>query len=88
MGRWNDPFVQRLADDAEHATESRWELLADDERFGLRAGDVLICVPYWLDPGDKLTVLRRESDGFDPSCNVYRSQVRRATDPGAGWPDG
>lgn len=75
-GEWSDPFVRRLADDAKGRAESRWVLLADDERFGLHAGDVLVCVPYWLDPGDKLTVLRRESDGFDPSCNVYRSEVR------------
>lgn len=77
---WSDPFVQRLAAQAEGAPESRWELLADDERFGLRAGDVLVCVPYWLDPACKLTVLRRESDGYDPSCNVYRHEVRALAD--------
>lgn len=50
-------------------------LKEDDPRFGLKKGDVLECVPYWLDPSDKWTVLRRVSDGFDPSCNVYRHQV-------------
>lgn len=54
----------------------RWLLREDDLRFGLRKGDVLLCVPYWLDP-DKLTVLHRESDGCAPQCNVYRSQVKR-----------
>lgn len=59
------------------SVEPEFELLADDERFDLRAGDVLECVPYTYDPHDKLTVLRRVSDGMQPSCNVYRSQVRR-----------
>lgn len=54
----------------------RYRLKADDERMGLKAGDILVCVPYWLDPA-KLTVLRRESDGWDPECNVYRHQVER-----------
>ena len=54
----------------------RYVLREDDPRMGLSAGDVLLCVPYWLDP-DKLTVLGREVDGFDPRCNVYRSQVER-----------
>lgn len=59
----------------------RWVLLDDDLRMGLHKGDVLLCVPYWLDP-DKLTVIRREADGFDPCCNVYRSQVERAEQSG------
>ena len=54
---------------------SRWFLLKDDERFGLTAGDVLIGRPYWLDP-DKVTVERRESDGFDPRCNQYGTDLR------------
>lgn len=52
------------------------EMKADDERFGLMAGDVLEVEPYWLDPAEKWTVIRRVSDGFDPRCNVYRNQVR------------
>ncbi len=51
---------------------ARW-----DARFGLTAGDVLVCEPYWLDPGVKLTVLYREPDGFDPQCNMYRPDVER-----------
>ncbi len=53
-------------------------LLADDPRFGLRKGDILEVEPYWLDPSDKFTVIRRVHDDFDPSCNVYRSQVTSA----------
>lgn len=52
-------------------------LLKDDPRMGLSAGDVLACIPYWLDLQAKLTVERRISDGFDPGCNVYRCQVAR-----------
>lgn len=51
----------------------------DDTRMGLKKGDVLEVTPYWLDPADKLTVVRRLSDDFDPSCNVYRSQVEVIT---------
>ncbi|MGN6128648.1 MAG: hypothetical protein ACTHON_18995 [Humibacter sp.] len=54
-----------------------WVLTNDDPRMGLMAGDVLLCVPYWLDPGEKLTVVARQSDGFEPACNVYRSEVTR-----------
>lgn len=50
-------------------------LKEDDPRFGLKAGDILECKPYWLDPSDKWTVIRRVSDSFDPECNVYRHQV-------------
>ena len=58
------------------ARAERYRLKGDDERMGLKAGDILVCVPYWLDP-EKLTVLYREGDGFDPECNVYRYQVER-----------
>lgn len=55
------------------------KLKEDDERFKLKAGDVLEVEPYWLDPSDKFMVIRRVSDGFDPMCNVYRSQVTQAS---------
>lgn len=51
-------------------------LLADDPRFGLKAGDVLEVRPYTFAPDEKYTVVRRVSDDFDPCCNVYRSDVR------------
>lgn len=57
------------------------KLKADDVQFGLAAGDVLEVEPYWLDPTDKLTVIRRISDGYDPNCNVYRSQVSPQKEP-------
>ncbi len=62
-----------------HLAEARpWVLVEDDPRMGLMAGDVLLCIPYDYDR-DKLTVVARESDGFDPTCNVYRSQVQPMT---------
>jgi len=48
-------------------------MLADDPRFGLAAGDVLLAVPYPYDA--KWTCLRRESDGYDPECNQYVSDI-------------
>jgi len=56
-----------------------YELVKDDPDFGLKAGDILECIPYHLDPQEKLTVVQRVSDGYDPECNVYRSSVRLAT---------
>jgi len=50
-------------------------LKEDDERFKMKKGDVLEVRPYQYDPHEKLTVIRRLSDDFDPCCNVYRSDV-------------
>jgi hypothetical protein len=52
----------------------RMELLVDDDRFGLLAGDVLVCVDYPYDA--KVTVLYREADGHQPECNQYNHHVR------------
>ena len=65
--RWSDLF---------HAWRNRqmWFVLKrDDERFGLRAGDIVRCVNYPLDA--KVTVLFREEDAYDPECNQYTSEV-------------
>lgn len=51
-----------------------FRLREPDPAFGLCGGDLLECVPYLLDP-DKLTVIRRVPDGYDPGCTVYRHQV-------------
>jgi hypothetical protein len=54
-----------------------YELITDDsDRFGLYVGDLLLCVPYHLDP-DKVTVICRITDGFEPNCNQYRQDVRK-----------
>lgn len=53
----------------------RYVLNHPDPQFGLAAGTVLVCEPYWLDPMVKVTVLYRESDRWNPRCNLYRDQV-------------
>lgn len=60
----------------------RYRLLANNERFGLKVGDVLVCRPFWSDPGHslnpsgKLTVLHREDDQFEPDhCDIPWSQL-------------
>lgn len=56
--------------------EGQWavRMKRDDPRFGLDAGDLLLVTRYWLDP-NKVTVIRRVSDGFDPECNQYSRDV-------------
>lgn len=55
----------------------RYELLHDDERFKLRAGDVLVCGRmHWAWAPEKVAVLFRESDGYEPGCSQYRGSVR------------
>lgn len=58
-------------------TGDLFRLDGNDPAFGLAAGDLLECAPYPGDP-EKLEVVRRVRDGFDPSCTVYRSQVTLA----------
>lgn len=50
-------------------------IIKGDPRFGTRDGDEFEAIRYWLDPRDKWTLLRRVSDGFDPDCNEYASNV-------------
>jgi len=50
------------------------KLLEDDERFGLKKDDVFEAQRYAYDP-DKITLLKRESDGFDPECNQYKESL-------------
>lgn len=47
----------------------------DDPRFEIRAGDEFLSQTYWLDPGIKVTLLQRLSDGYNPECNVYYHQA-------------
>lgn len=57
-----------------YRTREMWHMLrADDSRFGLAAGDILRCINYPYDT--KVSVLFRESDGFNPECNQYSSDV-------------
>ena len=61
---------------------SRYEIREDDERFGLCAGDIVVCErmhPAWAE--EKVRVLYRESDGYQPECSQYRRNVRHVSGP-------
>jgi hypothetical protein len=67
------------------STESRWELLHDDPQFDMSKGDILICESMhsaWA--ADKVAVVRRESDGYEPGCSEYRQSVRHISGPHLG----
>jgi hypothetical protein len=62
--------------------DSRYELLRDDPRHGLSKGDILICGRmHWAWAAEKVAVLRRESDGYEPGCSQYRVNVRHVSGP-------
>lgn len=52
------------------------EILETEPEFNLVKGEVYKAIPYWLDPIDKFTLVRRIPDGFNPNCNVYKQQVK------------
>lgn len=52
------------------------ELLKDEPRFKIKKGDQFEAIGYHLDPMEKVTLLRRLSDGFIPECNEYRHNVK------------
>lgn len=55
-------------------TREMWHMIrADDSRFGLAAGDIVRTINYPWDA--KVSVLFRESDGFEPECNQYLNNV-------------
>ena len=69
------PHVARW-DRANHLLRTRemWHMLrADDSRFGLAAGDIVRTLNYPWDA--KVSVLFRESDGFEPECTQYLGNV-------------
>lgn len=64
--------------DAEHRLRTwtfRVRVKADDSRLGLSADEVYMAQRYRLDPGSKVSLLSRESDGWDPECNQYHHEV-------------
>lgn len=52
------------------------EIIKDDPRCGLKVGDQFEAIRYWLDPQEKVTLLRRISDGWVPDCNEYIHNVK------------
>lgn len=51
-------------------------VLRSDERLGVMAGEEYEAIAYWLDPGEKVTLLRRIPDGHEPECNQYWDTVQ------------
>jgi hypothetical protein len=58
------------------------EILKDDIRFNIKAGQIFEAKRYWLDPTSKVTLLRRLTKkdrkpiGKCPECNQYISDVK------------
>lgn len=52
------------------------EVNEDDPHLDLAAGERYAAIRYWLDPGAKVTLLRRVTDGYEPNCNLYLHQGR------------
>lgn len=52
------------------------EVNEDDPHLDLAAGERYAANRYWLDPGAKVTLLRRVTDGYEPNCNLYLHQGR------------
>lgn len=52
------------------------EILEDDKRTGVSKGERYKAIRYWLDPQDKVTLLERVPDGWNPNCNEYRHNVK------------
>lgn len=55
-------------------------VLYDQEGFGIKEGDTIVCIPSGWDPVDKLTVCYRIGDLFDPQMNIYRVDIRPIED--------
>lgn len=50
------------------------EILHDDERLGLRAGEQYVAQAYVLDP-EKIVLIGRLPDGLNPQCSQYWTEV-------------
>lgn len=50
----------------------------DDDRLGVKAGELYLCSPYKWDE-EKVMLLSRIPDGHDPMCNHYLHEVELFT---------
>lgn len=48
-------------------------ILKDDSKFNLKAGDIFKAERFY-DP-EKVVLLERESDGYDPECTIYKENI-------------
>ena len=52
------------------------EILKTDKRLGIKKGEVYNAIRYWLDPKEKVTLLSRVLDGYNPHCNQYFEEIK------------
>ena len=50
-------------------------VIKTDERLGIKEGEIYEAKRYYLDPTEKVTLVRRVPDGYDPSCNQYFDEI-------------
>lgn len=53
----------------------RIKILKTNERLGVKEGEIYKAQRYTYDPTEKVTLLSREPDGYDPECNQYVCEV-------------
>ena len=46
-------------------------ILKDDKRIGIMRGEIYKARRYHLDPHEKVSLIERISDGYEPCCNEY-----------------
>lgn len=51
------------------------KILKTDERLGISEGEIYAARRYRHDPQEKVELLSREPDGYDPMCNQYIDSV-------------
>ena len=52
------------------------KILETNTWLGVKRGEVYEAERYWLDPLEKVTLLSRVPDGYDPMCNLYFHEVK------------
>ena len=52
----------------------RVKILKTDDRLGIKEGEIYKAKRYHLDP-EKVSLIARETDGYDPCCNQYFNEV-------------
>ena len=53
----------------------RVKILETDDRLGIKAGEIYSAQRYQYDPHEKISLMAREPDGYDPECNQYKYEV-------------
>lgn len=51
------------------------EIKKSDKRTGVVKGEKYEAIRYHLDPWEKVTLLKRIPDGYEPDCNEYLHNV-------------